>query len=509
MIKFLSFKGTINQNNDIKSVTTPQNLTENKLERTPDTDSFQLQTTPIATKKIKTTINTTQQHSETLKKLEFVTKEKLLTQEVLYFLQPKIDTKGNKTFTQNQTKIIDLANDKIKFFKAMATELANDAEKYGDSILKDVKEIFGGKEGLGKYLVVRKKDKTSVYNKLVKSFKNERVKSEIHDIFARKLYKTRYSLLDKTDKDLVALSISEGEVKLDSKDFKIMEDAFKSDPKDYYAKKYFGTVYDKLSKQDKNRVKDIVFQENGKATMSATTKQARYEAKSYVKDLVGLRLILPTGNRTEMAKVEKYLENAIMTGSIKMTRMSNYHANHILPYIKQDKARFWKELTGMELIENNEVRKRNGYTTTQINIEHPIPNKSKSIFAELQIRTKALNDIGNKEHLIYDIIEKKNISKDIPQLKEYYDSIGIEKAVNEVFNNEAKEQRYTDYERAYYSFIRNKETNDKHVSLKKPLLAEYELGEYEHLLSFDALGLIDKKAQEIRATFGKKQTEQK
>ena len=194
MIKFLSFKGTINQNNDIKSVTTPQNLTENKLERTPDTDSFQLQTTPIATKKIKTTINTTQQHSETLKKLEFVTKEKLLTQEVLYFLQPKIDTKGNKTFTQNQTKIIDLANDKIKFFKAMATELANDAEKYGDSILKDVKEIFGGKEGLGKYLVVRKKDKTSVYNKLVKSFKNERVKSEIHDIFARKLYKTRYSL---------------------------------------------------------------------------------------------------------------------------------------------------------------------------------------------------------------------------------------------------------------------------------------------------------------------------
>lgn len=482
---------------------------QNKLERSPATDTLQIKNTPrpLKTNEIKETRKTRNNakiNKQAAKDLDFVTKEKLLTKELLYFLQPKIDAKGNKTFTPAQINIIGLAAEKLKFFDTISTELANEADKYGDIVLNDLKEVFGGEEGLGKYLTLRKKDKTSIYNKLVKSFKNERIKSEVHNLFAKKVHNCRYSHLDKLEKEILAMLIDGGEVKLDSKDYKIIENAFKSDPKDYYAKTMFNTVYDKLNKQDKNTVKEKVFQENGKCAIAATSKQARYEAISYVKDLIGIRLVLPTGNRNEMAKVEKYIEKAILNEKINMTRMSNYHANHILPYIRVDKARYWKELTGMELIENSEVRKKNGYTTTQINLEHKIPNKNRPVLVELQIRTDALNKIGNIEHLIYDIIEKKNIHKNIPELKEYYDSIGIEEAVNKVFNDSKKEQKYVDYERAYYSYIRNQETNNPHVKLEKPLLAQFGLGEYEHLLSFDALEIIDDKAKAIKRVFEKK-----
>lgn len=446
----------------------------------------------------------TEINRETAEKLDFVAKEKILTKELLHFLQPKLDAKGNKSFTPSQRKIIDLANEKLKFFDTISTELANDAKNNGEEVLNYFKEIFGGKKDLGKYLVIRTKDKVSIYNKLVKEFRNERIKSEVHNVFSKKLYNTRYSQLDKTEQDLVALCIEDEEVKLDSKDFKIIENAFKSDPKDYVAKKMFKKVYDNLTKQEKNKVKELVFQESEQFILNATTKQARHEAISYVKDLIGLRLVLPTGNREEMEKVEYYLEKAIQEGSINMTRMSNYHANHILPYISKEKARYWNQLTGMELIENSEVRKRNGYTTTQINLKHVLANKKRPIRIELQIRTEELNKIGNDEHLIYDIIENKNISKDIEELKQFYESTGIIKAVNDVFNDKSKEQKYTDYERAYYSYVRNKESKSSHVELKKPLLAEFGLGEYEYILSFDALKSINQKANEIKAAFGNK-----
>ena len=494
---------------------TPESSNKNKkinpsaLERSPMTDTFVGKTEE--TQKIKKTLSTKNKkdiaeiNKETAEKLDFVTKEKILTKELLHFLQPKLDAKGNKIFTPSQRNVIDLANEKLKFFDTISTELANDAKNNGKEVLNYFKDVFGGEEDLGKHLVIRTKDKVSIYNKLVKEFRNERIKSEVHNVFSKKLYNSRYSQLDKTEQDLVALCIEDEEVKLDSKDFKIIENAFKSDPKDYVAKKMYGKVYDNLTKQEKNKVKEFVFKESDQFRLNATTKQARHEAISYVKDLIGLRLILPTGNRDEMNKVEYYLEKAIQEGTINMTRMSNYHANHILPYISQDKARYWKELTGMELIENSEVRKRNGYTTTQINLKHMLANKKRPIRIELQIRTEELNKIGNDEHLIYDIIEKKNISKDIEELQLFYESTGIIKAVNEVFNSKDKEQKYTDYERAYYSYVRNKELKSSHVEIKKPLLAEFGLGEYEYILSFDALKNINKKANEIKEAFEKKE----
>ena len=495
---FVSFGGKTKSEKDV--------IPENKLERSPATDSVNL--SKVSSKKKirspKQAKTPEQIFKETQTNLEFVRKEEILPEEVLYFLAPKVDAKGNASFTPAQTRIIEAASNKVAFFKTMARKLSDDAFKYGDEILDDMKKVFGGREGLGEYLVVRKKDPVSVYNKLIKEFKNERIKSEVFNVFARKLYNKRYSQLDKIEKKLVSLSIKDGDVKLDARDYKVIEDAFKSDPKDYFANKLFNKPYSHLVSSEKNIVKQELFNRPDEYKANATNKQARREATSYVRDLVGIRLILPTGNRTEMAKVEKYIEKAIQNCDIKMTRMSNYHSSHILPYIKKEKALLWKEMTGMELVENSEVRKKNGYTTTQINLEQNVQTRSKPVLVELQIRTEALNYIGNIEHLIYDILEKKDISKGIPQLKEYYDSIGIVKAVKEVFNDPAKEEKYTDYEKAYYAYVRNKEESGTNVSIAKPLLAEFGLGEYEHLLSFDALEVIDNKAKEIKAVFGPK-----
>ena len=104
-------------------------------------------------------------------------------------------------------------------------------------------------------------------------------------------------------------------------------------------------------------------------------------------------------------------------------------------------------------------------------------------------------------------MEKKDISKKIPELQLYYDSIGIVKAVNEVFNDPEKEEKYTAYEKACYLYIRNKESG-RQYQFEKPLLADYGLGEYEGLLSFDALKHIDETANEIKAKYGPKKTEE-
>lgn len=442
-------------------------------------------------------------------KLADVKEGKFLTEELLHFLNPKIDAFGNKTFTSGQMKVIDAALAKIKFFKVMSKELAQDAAKYGDEVLNEMKQVFGGDEGLGKYLVVRKKDDVSVYNKLVKEFKDDRIKSEVHNIFSKKLYGKRYSQLDKTDRELVKLCIEQGEVKLDSKDFKIIENAFRADPKDYYAMKKYGKSFVELDKEQKNTVKNIVFRLGEQVVSNSSIKQAKIEATNYIRDLVGIRLQLPTGSRAEMTQLEKYMDKAIGKGKLNISRISNYHANHILPYIKKEKTLIWKEMIpGMELVETAEVRKRNGYTTTQINLLQKIKGRTNPVLVEFQIRTEALNKIGQIEHLIYDILAKKNISKDIPQLKSYYETIGIENAVKKVFNDPKLEAKYTDYERAYYSFIRNKELGSP-SKIGKPLLEEYGLGEYEHLLSFDALQQIDDKAILIKEKFGPKINAQK
>ena len=271
--------------------------------------------------------------------------------------------------------------------------------------------------------------------------------------------------LDKDDKEILKIAVKQGEIKFEPKDYRKVADILKSTKKDYV------------------------------------------ESVNYIKDLVGTRLVLPEGSEKELKLVEKYITKAIQNGDLQITRVSNYHANHILPYIQHDTAKYWKQLVpGLKVVETSEVRKKNGYTTTQMNIVHNIPTKNgvKEILGEFQIRTQELNYIGNVEHIIYDILQNKNISKNIPELKEYYDKIGIEKAVKEVFNDKKKEQAYFNYEKAMYYWVRNNETQtDANRRYPKPRLYEYGLDDYWNLLSFDSLQRISKRASEIQKKYEK------
>ena len=454
-----------------------QNKAINTLERTPGQDSFvasastaeKTAATPSITASRKITDAT--QH-QTLVDYEFIKKEKLFNDAIIFLLQPKTTATGAKIFTPNQTKIINLAAKKITFYKGTAKRLEQMGTETIDRVIKDVKTIFGGEKNYGKYLHARNKngvpsskDSVSIYNKIIKEFNDQKVNTEIMNIFAKRLYQKPYKLLDKTEKELVKLSIFDGDVNFESRDYKTFEKILKTGKRDYE------------------------------------------EAVNWIKDLIGLRMIIP--DTADMSVVAEYLTNGILSGKLNATRVSNYHSSHIYPYISQDTVKLWKQsVPGIELVQSSAIRKQNGYTTTQINILHPVKDKSgkiRYVFVELQVRSEELNKIGQIEHLIYDILAKKNIGKNIPELEKYYESIGIEKAVNEVFGNSKKEAAYTDYERAMYSWIRHNETPEAkaRLSYTRPILTDFGLGEYEHLLSFDALQQIDDTACILKARYGK------
>ena len=431
---------------------------DNKLERTPSTDKFELREVDLKRKKLSQT-----EIQKIASDLEYVKEEELLNEELLYFLQPKKDAKGRISFTPSQALVIGMATNKIKHFKKLANTLHSEAVKYGEDCANQMKEVFGGDKGLGKYVEYRAKDSESIYNKLVKEYKDNKVNAEMMDILSRKAFKLPIDELDKEDKALLKIAVMDGDISFDSRDYRKIADILKHSRKDHL------------------------------------------ESINYIKDLVGTRLVLPVGDQKELSMVEKYLTKAITNGDLQVTRVSNYHANHILPYISHDVAKHWKQIVpGLRVVETKEVRKKNGYTTTQINVVHKVKTKNgtKDVLGEFQIRTKELNYIGNVEHLIYDILQNKNISKNIPELKAYYDKIGIEKDVREVFNDPKKELAYFNYEKAMYYWVRNNETQkDTDRKYPKPRLYEYGLGEYWNTLSFDSLMRIDKTASAIKKKY--------
>lgn len=508
---YLSFKSAVSSQEECKIEPA---LNEDKFEKS----NTAKVSSPIKTKKTVKTIKTdksSQKFLQLQENLELLKHEKVIPKELYSFLEPQKNKNGKYEYNSLQTKLIESAQKRMNYYMDIAEELAQDGADAKEEVLSQMKEIFGGEDGLGKYVIARSKSKKSIFNKLVKEFKDEHFYGKIMDRFSKDAYKKPYSALNVNDYKRIADQYFGG--------------------KTFTQQQYdeLNKPYNRLSKDEK---KLILMELNDKnmsfsnseiedcIKMFKPSSREHDKTVNYVKDLVGTRLVLPTGNILELEQVEKYISKAIRYNKIKITKMSNYHDNYILPYIKYDTAKKWKEaIPGMVLVENSKVRKRNGYTTTQFNIIHPVTNKkaakaknpftskfskkaqhieenklkTKQIFGELQIRTEKLNTIGQIEHLIYDILENKDISKGIPELREYYDSIGIEKAVNEVFNDDKKEENYIRYENSMYYWIRHTETKNKQkISYLKPNLSDYELKDYE-ILGFDSLAEIDKEAQKI------------
>lgn len=495
-------------------------INEDKFEKVSETNV----SNPIKKEKIRKTPvqNNFEQHHQTSLILK---KEKVIPEELFVFLEPVKNSEGKEEYTPLQIKLIDAAQKRMNCFMEIAETLEKEGEEAEKQVYNQMFEIFGGEEGLGQYLKIRTKSKKSIFNKLIKELKDEKFYGQIMDRFAKDAFKKPYSRLTPNDYKRIADTYFKGK-------------AFTKEQYDSLNK-----PYDKLSKDEKKLItmaineKSMSFKPD---EIEECIKMYKPGAKEYekavtkVRDLVGTRLILPSGSALELEEVEKYLSKAIRYNKIKITKMSNYHDNHILPYIKYSTAQKWKDaMPGMVLVGNSKVRKRNGYTTTQFNITHPVTNKeaakakdlskskiskkaqnieknklkNKFVFGELQIRTKKLNDIGQIEHLIYDILEGKDISQGIPELRRYYDSIGIEDAVNAVFNDDRKEENYIRYENSMYYWTRHNETRNKGSAFyAKPRLANYELKGYE-ILGFDSLAKIDKEANKIKKLYKNKSQE--
>lgn len=449
-----SFKGKVQSNSTSVNATSP-------LERSPQTDVVAISKKQIS------------MQETALQNYEKVVKENILGPEINSLLEPKQDKQGKYVFDKKQIKILNLASKKIDFYKEISTKLANDGNESIDTILKQVKKVFGGEKGLGKYVNTRQKngkpsakDAVSIYNKIIKEFKDEYIEGNILNDLSIPNYGKLYKDLDKDEKVLLKLSLQDKDIPNNIK-LKDIEQILKT------------------------RNKEVV------------------EATDWVKDLIGMRLVLP--DNINMKEVENYLTEAILNGELDITKISNYHSSHIYPYISQDVLKMWQQVSpGIIIASSSNIRKKNGYTTTQMNINFKVPDKNgkeKVLKAELQIRSESLNKLGQIEHLIYDILEKKNIGKNINELEEFYKSTGIYNAVEEVFNDPQKENAYLEYEKTTYAAIReNEQKGQKNKKeIEYPLLADFGLGQYD-VLSFESLDYIDKKAKKIKQKYGNKNT---
>src|SRR5574344_374724 len=253
-----------------------QDSQTNPLERTPNTDTVEI--SPVKTRTLSANDRKT-----ALKNFNKVKTAKLLNDEIMFLLQPKTNASGEKTFTLNQTKILNAASKKFDFYKESANRLEDEGNSNIDTIVKDMKKVFGGEKEYGKYIQARikdgspsSKDAKSIYNKLTKEFQEEKLNKEIMNSFSRRLYQKPYKMLDHDEKELVKLSVLDGEIKFESRD-----------------------------------VRNLL-------NVLTTTKKDHEEAKGWIRDLIGIRLVLP--DNADMKKVEAYLTNGIKTGAIKVTR---------------------------------------------------------------------------------------------------------------------------------------------------------------------------------------------
>ena len=120
-------------------------IQENSLERSPKTDTFEA-VKPAKLKKVTAKDMTTP--AQLLKDYNLVVKENILGDEINCLLQPKINSKGEKIFTDKQIKIITLAAKKISFYKATAKKLEKDGNEAIEPAIKQLKKIFGGEKNL-------------------------------------------------------------------------------------------------------------------------------------------------------------------------------------------------------------------------------------------------------------------------------------------------------------------------------------------------------------------------
>ena len=400
-----------------------------------------------ATKEVSSAASLSYPDVQLTKTLTVLGEKNLFNKEILAFLTRSRSEGGELLYNQYQRNVISAAIKKINKLKIVATKLADDAKRAEKEAVDEIKALFPAK--YKDCFEHRAKSKESTFDKLVNN-----VREDV-DKFRNELYKEHFKVNYKgasdADKDKFFDLIMSGKLQLTDAQWKRLTKIF------------------------------------------SISKHEQKNAKELVKDQIGLRLLLPTGNKTETSEVTDIIEKAISGQKLTVTRVSNYSKDGIKPYVDNKRIAGWQELDHrIPALVNYNKSKDNGYTTFQMNIifRNGFPG-------EFQMRSRKMNIVCNGEHTFYDLLENKDITKGVQELKEYYEKAGVFSLVRELKENPVTFNSYMTYIKDSY-----KKTRDTALGAEYPMpvLSNYIDNKYE-MLSLENLCKMADEVKEIQKRY--------
>lgn len=371
----------------------------------------------------------------------------LFNNEILAFLTRTRTPEGELSFNSLQRDVISAAVKKVNRLRTIAHKLADDGRRAEKDAVDEMKEIFGNK--YKNCFEHRAKSKESTFDKLVNNLRDD--VNKFRNEFYKKEFGLDYKKCTDEQKDIVLQKIIDGDVNLSSDQWKKLV-----------------KVFDK-------------------------TKTEARDAKAVVMDQVGTRLLLPKGSKAETDEVTELIEKAIKAQKIRVTRVSNYSCDGIKAYVSNNRIAGWQELDHrIPALVNYDKKKDNGYTTFQMNVIH-----RNGIPGEFQLRSRRMNIVCNGEHTFYDYLENKNISKDVPELQEYYEKSGVIDLVQDLKRNKVSMIGYKTYIKDSY-----KKTRDTALGAEYPMpvITNYVDKKYQKL-SLENLCKIAEDVHEIQKKY--------
>lgn len=203
-----------------------------------------------------------------------------------------------------------------------------------------------------------------------------------------------------------------------------------------------------------------------------------------IQDTIGARIVMDDCSELAADKVVYDLINAIDEGKIEVLSLENYCGDGLKPYFSSaqiKKIRMHCRAKGYDpvitsvvnrsatakmdyegVFNSKDALKPSGYTTAQLNIKH-----KNGAISELQIRGKAINELAESEHIIYDFKEGKDLIGKNPEKSKLLGD--VEKAVADIYKagNENKQKAYSAYLTQCYEYARKSELNEP---AQKPVL---------------------------------------
>ncbi len=141
-------------------------------------------------------------------------------------------------------------------------------------------------------------------------------------------------------------------------------------------------------------------------------------AKNQVTDLLGFRIVLHEGKAASVEAVVQALVPKLQTGTLRLSKISNYQAQNSAPYLNADHIATLRSAQAQAynpfsqdpsqasfsvFSGDSSAIKASGYTAAQLK------GRYKNLPIEIQIRGPEVDKIARMEHLIYDIRKGKTV----------------------------------------------------------------------------------------------------